>query len=640
VLSERGAYMGSFLDGLRPRERMSVWQHADKYRYLDQSSSPEPGLWRTSRVPYTRLPMELMSAHSAAKKVVLMFPTQQAKTEVAINLVQYIMDHAPAPFMIVQPTIDTAERFSKRRISSMIANSRCESIRNLGRVKSASSTILQKAFPGGFGIISGANSASSLASDPVKYLIGDEVDRWIDYLIGEGPPLDIAYKRTEAFGDAKILLVSTPTLESKSIIYAEYLKGDQCKYHLPCPHCGWKQELIFDHLVWDRSPTGKDLPETVKYMCVDCGTLISESDKTWMMSEANGAEWVPTNSEAEPHTYSFHINGLYAPLGFKRTWSTIVREHLESQENPRKLQVFVNTVLAQPFSGGGEVLDYERLFLRCEDYEQGTVPEGHYILTAAVDVQADRVEVKLMAWGPNMANAVILYRAIPGRPSDPEVERQLDDILNHEYRHESGGTVRVRLMLVDAGYNAHDVYQYCLRHSPTKVMAIRGRDNLQTALVPPKRIDYKRDGVTIFRGVTIQNIGVNILKEEVYNWLRQPLPDEDQPKPRGWSRWPKLGQDFFKGLCSEQLVSKIVRGRQSWTWEKIPGRERNEPWDLFVYNLAAATSLGLYQWDENRWRQEEIAVKQSAMSHAERVQHASSQRAQPKRRHQSSWLGR
>jgi phage terminase large subunit GpA-like protein len=632
-------YQSAYYEALRPKEQLSVWEHADKYRYLDQSSSPEPGLWRTSRVPYTRLPMWLMSAHSTAKKVVLMFPTQQAKTEVMINTVHYIMDHAPAPFMLVQPTIETAEEFSKQRISTMIANSRCESIQHLSTVKTASNTILKKSFPGGFGKISGANSASSLASTPVKYLLGDEVDRWPHYLIGEGPPLDIAYKRTEAFGDSKILLVSTPTLEANSIIWREYLKGDQCKYHVPCPHCGWKQELLFDNLIWDKTESGNHLPDTTKYVCADCGTLINHSEKTWMMAEENGAEWVATNADGEPGVHSFHLSGLYAPLGFKRTWSSIVREYLEAESNPRKMQVFINTVLALPFSGGGESLDYEKLYLRCENYEQGYIPAGHYILTAAVDVQQDRLEVKVMAWGPDMRNAVVLYRSLVGSPSLPETWQQLDDVLDADYEHMEGGKLKIRLMFVDAGYSAQNVYQYCIKHSPTRVMAIRGRDNLQTALIPPKRIDYKKNEVIMFRGVTIQNIGVNILKEQAYGWLCQPVPDDGQELPRGWSRWPKLGQDYFKGLCSEQLVSKIVRNRQSWTWEKIQGRDRNEPWDLMVYNLGAATSLGLPQWDQSRWDKEREHIRQTIMTHEERVAYSQTNRAKPRQR-QSSWLGR
>ena len=44
---------------------------------------------------------------------------------------------------------------------------------------------------------------------------------------------------------------------------------------------------------------------------------------------------------------------------------------------------------------------------------------------------------------------------------------------------------------------------------------------------------------------------------------------------------------YFAGLLSEQLVMKSERGRTRWVWEKIPGHERNEPLDLFNYNLAA-----------------------------------------------------
>jgi phage terminase large subunit GpA-like protein len=629
-----GVHLAAFKDGIRPSEVLEVWSHADKYRVLEQSSSPEPGLWRTTRTPYLREPMAMMSDHSDAKKVVLMFPTQVGKSEVLLNTLHYIMDWSPAPVMVVQPTIETAQRFSKRRISSMISASKALKDKVVEKQKSGSNTILLKEFAGGFLIISGANSAASLASDPVKFLLCDEVDRWPQFLDGEGDPLSIAFKRTQAFSSSKVLIISTPTVAGQSVIEEQYLKGDQRKYHVPCPHCGWKQELIFDHLTWDKTESGKHLPDTVQYACEDCGSLFSESEKTWFLDEANGAEWIGTSDDGDPYVYSYHLSALYAPLGFDKTWPSIVREYLEAQKVPAKMQVFANTMLAIPYAGGGDALDWEKLYLRREGYDQGIVPRGGIILTAAVDVQQDRLEVEVKAWGRKQENWSVWYRSIVGDPSLDATWRDVDDLLSREFEFESGGRGKIRMMLVDAGYQAQHVYRFVQRHPSSRVMALRGRDNLQMAVATPKKIDYKRDGVIIFRGVTIQNVGVNVIKDEIFSWLGQPTPSEREELPRGWSHFPEYSQEYFKGLCSEQLVYETVRGRLNYKYTKI--YDRNEPLDLMVYNRAASIIVGLDQWEDRRWELEEQSVTVSRTQ----TSGAGERRVEPRRRHQSSWLNR
>jgi phage terminase large subunit GpA-like protein len=630
-----GVYLSAFKSGIRPAEVLEVWNHADRYRVLEQSSSPEPGLWRTSRTPYLREPMAMMSDHSDAKKVVLMFPTQVGKSEVLLNTLHYIMDWSPAPVMVVQPTIETAQRFSKRRISSMIGASKALKDKVVEKAKSGSNTILLKEFPGGFLIISGANSAASLASDPVKFLLCDEVDRWPQYLDGEGDPLSIAFKRTQAFSSSKVLIISTPTVAGQSVIEEQYHKGDQRKYHVPCPHCGWKQELLFDNLVWDKTPEGRHLPDTVQYACEDCGATFAESEKTWFLDEANGAEWIGTSAEADPYVYSYHLSALYAPLGFDKTWPSIVREYLEAQKVPAKMQVFANTMLAIPYAGGGDQLDWEKLYLRREGYDQGVVPRGGIILTAAVDVQQDRLEVEVKAWGRKQENWSIWYRSIVGDPALDATWRDVDDLLGREFEFEAGGRGRIRMMLVDAGYQAQHVYRFVNRHPSSKVMALRGRDNLQMAVATPKKIDYKRDGVVIFRGVTIQNVGVNVIKDEIFSWLGQPTPTEHEELPRGWSHFPEYSQEYFKGLCSEQLVYETVRGRLNYKYVKM--YDRNEPLDLMVYNRAASIMVGVDHWEEKRWELEEQAI---TVAGAGRTSGAGERRVEPRRRHQSSWLNR
>ena len=56
----------------RPRSRLTGSQWADKYRYVAPGTSPEPGEWRTDRVPYLREPMDA-ATDKLTERVVMMF---------------------------------------------------------------------------------------------------------------------------------------------------------------------------------------------------------------------------------------------------------------------------------------------------------------------------------------------------------------------------------------------------------------------------------------------------------------------------------------------------------------------------------------------------------------------------------------
>ena len=66
----------------------------------------------------------------------------------------------------------------------------------------------------------------------------------------------------------------------------------------------------------------------------------------------------------------------------------------EAQKNPALLQVFVNTVLGETWTQQGEAPDWQRLYDRRENYGIGTIPASGLFLTAGVDVQRDRIEVR------------------------------------------------------------------------------------------------------------------------------------------------------------------------------------------------------------------------------------------------------
>jgi phage terminase large subunit GpA-like protein len=314
------------------------------------------------------------------------------------------------------------------------------------------------------------------------------------------------------------------------------------------------------------------------------------------------AEWLPTVHGVDEDTRSFYINALYAPLGLKVTWKLLIKELLEAQDDASKMRVFANTRMAQTFSVKGEKPDHEKLWLRRENYARGTIQNGAALITAGVDVQKDRLEMEIVAWGKNWESWSVDYMVIQGDPMTDEPWLKLFDTFeNQEFRHVNGAMMKIRTMAVDSGYLTTEVYKQCSRFPATRVMIVKGRDSQNRSIVQSKA-SIKRNGVVVGREIPFFNVGTNLLKEQLYGWLRAALPDDGEASPPGFCHWPEYDQEYFKGLASEQMVAKTVRGRLAYAWEKV--HERNEPLDCRIYATAAAILNGLGDWSDNKWDQE------------------------------------
>ena len=196
-----------------PPERLTVSECADKYRVLGPSETSRPGPWRTDRVPYLR---EMMDAFSAPNitKMVGVTGSQVGKTECLLTQMHWVAYSDPAPCMVVYPTVELGDSISQDRIQPMFQKSRVLASRYIER-KSQRAMIR---FNGGFLCISGANSAASLSSKPIKYLWMDETDKFPPFIGKEGSPISLAEERQKSFPRGKKeVLTSTPTVEGNPI---------------------------------------------------------------------------------------------------------------------------------------------------------------------------------------------------------------------------------------------------------------------------------------------------------------------------------------------------------------------------------------------------------------------------------------
>ena len=508
------AFLAGFIEGIRPDRRLSVWEWADENRVLSSAASAEPGRWRTDRVPFAREVMECLSVASPYEEIVFMKASQVGGTEAGNNWLGYIIDHAPGPSMLVLPTTQAATRSSKQRIAPMIEDSPALQRKvKAARSRDSGNTLLVKEFAGGVLIITGANSAVGLRSMPARNLFLDEIDAYPHDVDDEGDPVNLAIKRTSTFKRTrKILKVSTPLVKESSRIERDYLRGDQRRYHVPCPECGELQEISWSQIVWDKSADGEHLPQTAKMACVHCGVLIGEHHKTKMLE---AGRWV-AQGESNGKVVSFHISALYSPLGWY-SWADAVQDFLDSKEDPEQLQVWTNTVLGESFARDGERPDEDSLITRRQAYA-AECPMGVLLLVASVDVQDDRLEAMVHGYGIGEQYWPIDKYILYGDPSQWDVWQRLDDVLGNSYTHETGAVMNIAATCIDSGgHHTQMVYDYVRKREATrKVWAIIGRGGQRPILSAPSK---KKSGYQT-RKVDLFTVGVDMVKGMIYRRLQ------------------------------------------------------------------------------------------------------------------------
>ena len=579
MLEASTVYREAFLSGLRPEPQLTVSKWADEHRMLSSKASAEPGPWRTNRTPYLRECMNELSSSSPVQRVVMMFAAQTGKTESGSNWLGYVIQHAPGPMLLVQPTVEMAKRLSKQRLESLINETPCLRERIApARSRDSGNTLFAKEFPGGILVITGSNSASGLRSMPCRYLFLDEVDAFPAVVDGEGDPVSLAERRTTTFARRKILLTSTPTVKGSSRIEAEYLRSDQRRFFVPCPCCSEMQWLKFPQLKFE-----KDDPASVKYECEHCKERFSEINKGRMLA---AGEWRAT-APGDGKTAGFHLSGLYSPLGWL-SWAELVDDFLRAKGDAPLLKTFINTRLAETWDEQtGTRIDAEGLLERVERYERGVMPDGVLCLTAGVDVQDNRLAVSIWGYGKDEEAWLIEHTELWGDPTRTGgVWAQLDVLIEGEYPRADGKKLRVLAACVDSGgHCTAEVYNYC--RTPRRgqmVVAIKGAS---TRGKPPigreSKVDLNLKGRTIKRGASVYSVGTDTIKDSIFGRLRT----NTEPGPGYLHFGLAATQEYFEQLTAERKVTRFNRAGMPSSEYVKKSNARNEALDTCVYSYAA-----------------------------------------------------
>ena len=557
---------------LKPPPRLTLSQWADMYRMLSPENSAEPGRWHTEKAPYQR---EIMDAigDQHTRKVVIKSAAQIGKTAMLMNMLGYYMHYYPSPVLVMQPTLDMAQTFSKDFLAPMLRDTPV--LANLVDSKSrySGNTILKKNFPGGHVTIVGANSPASLASRPIKVLLADEVDRYPASAGTEGDPLLLGQKRQTTFWDKKTVIVSTPTLKATSRITTEYEASSKEEWNVPCPCCGHYQPLVWERLIFDSEDTTKP----IMYKCERCGELSGEYE--WKKAAQRG-HFVAENDNIEVR--GFHLNTLASSFC---SWKEVVDKFLVANElskqgDHEKLKTWVNTDLGEAWEEPGTTVDDTSLVNRREIYE-AEVPDEVIVLTAGVDVQDDRFEVEVVGWGVGKESWGIRYQKIYGDLMSERVWQDLDSFLLQTFQKMDGTKLPIISACIDSGgHHTNEVYKFTKERWERRIWAIKGKGG--------QDIPFIRDPSKNNRAKTpLFIIGVDAGKALIYQRLKH------ETKGPNYCHFPlseEAGytEEYFKGLTAEQMVVRFRKGRPTIVWElKDPKQKRNEPLDLRNYATAA-----------------------------------------------------
>lgn len=571
---------------LRPPPKITLSEWADaNYRLSDGSA--DAGKWTTR--PYQRGILDAIT-DPTVHHVSVQKSARIGWTEIVKIAIAYFMAEDSCPILGVQPTVETAEIFSREMIAPMLRD--VPVLQHLVRgaaVKTTGRTLLHKTFPGGVLSLVGANSGAGFAMISRRVVAFDEVDRYPPSAGDEGDPIALGEKRAESYWNRKILAGSTPLVEGASRIAEMFMAGDQRRRYWPCPHCGYfdfltpSQKADRGHIL--RWPSGR--PDAACFECRGNGCVIDETHKR-DMDEAG--EW--RADEAFAGHASFRIWSAYSTSP-NASWAQIAAEFVAATKlGPEKLRTVVNTTFGETWHERGEAPDHERLYERREPYAIGSVPDEAIVLTCGVDVQKDRFVYEVVGWAANKESWSIDYGELHGDTALDATWMLLDELLDRQYVGSDGVLWPIALLAIDSSAFTQPVYDWARRKPRNRVIAIKGDDGPRPIIGAASHIEINYRGKRMQRGYVVFPVGVDTAKGELYGWLQMPRGDGDPPA--GWCHFPEHDPEYFLQLTSEHLVTVVNRktNRSARHWHVIPGRE-NHALDCRVYARAAAAHLGI-----------------------------------------------
>lgn len=628
-----------------PEKALSVSQWAERDRVVAaESGSALHGKWSNASTPHLVEPMDSCQLSNGVRKVVLTGGAQFGKSEIALNAIAWAIYYEPCKILLLQPSIGEVQQYSRNKWEPMIEATPAlrERVHLMKSRSTDGSTTAVKKFRGGDMEFVTAGSSKGLQGRTIRLVVAEECAQYEADEEGNvgvgGDAITAAEGRQETWKeDAKTILVSTPGFAGRCRISEEYRLSDMRRWFTPCVHCGDAFVLDIRWLHWHEG--------RACMTCPSCGVVIEESDRTAM--NARGF-WLPTfehegESEqararraanpAPPKIIPAGEIDAFAPfneaLGYRfaarncegrargyhlwqgqselSSWQVVLGKKESFEAGTYDAKEYAQKVLGEPFEEVVDRPDSEKLFeARGAIYpREGVVPPWAAIVTGFIDVQANRFEWGVYAWGRGGVGARIAKGLIAKNPSDVASWQDVAALVRAEFSGPAFRAKRCDYWGIDLGGTATDeVYNFVLSNRALNVHAMKGASKdggYAPAYERGTKIKVRWKGQTRGRIIPIIT-GTHGLKTRIYHGLLQGLESAKERKllPRSLHLALDATATDFKQLTAEYLKQDDPRKKGAWV---LPAGAANEQLDIAVGCLALAIMEGLDLFDEETWAQ-------------------------------------
>lgn len=584
----RNLFVSVISSNLKRPEKLTVSEWAEKYRILDETSNFS-GKWSNDITPYL---VGIMDAFNDPyiQEINFCKPTQVGGTEAMLNMLGWTITQNPSPTMIIYPDDDLAKDTSNDRLKPSLTKTKEVN----DRFYRNSSKELNLKFRGMSIYLRGSHSPGKLASKAIKYLFFDEIDKMDGASKKEASPYKLAKERTKTFNySRKIYTCSTPTLKTNYVWRIHEDADEQRNYFVPCPHCcefftfKWKQ-IKFDN---EDGMTNEERAKTAIYVCEHCGCFITDKDKIKML---RAGEWrdVKGTCVGKARKVSFWLNALYSRF---LTWHDITLEFLNSKDDPEELQNFVNSWLAEPWEDTKLKTSTELVLERQTELPALMVPSWTKILTGGVDVQENCLYYSIRAWGNFLTSQNIAHGQVFSL-------NEIEQVMNLAYYKENEDQMVVALCLIDSGYNADEVYDFCARNSDW-ALPVKGSSN-------PMQSHFKFSTVnkstSKAHGMNLVIVDGGKYKDMIASRMRK------ENGTGSWMVYADCDEEYATQVTAEHKVSVKKGGKSQLVWIQKTSHADNHYLDTEVYCMAAADTLGarMFHLQDTAAEDKEVAPMQ------------------------------
>lgn len=568
----------------RKHKRIPVSRWAERYRYVTMSVLP--GRWKNEVTPYLAGIMDA-AWFPSVQTVILCKSPQVGGTEAILNCLAYAIDRDPGPALCIYPDELTGKENSQDRIQPMIKGS--PRLRGYLTGIDDDSSSLRINLQHMLIYIAWARSAARLANKPIRYLLFDEVDKYVDTAgKKETDPISLGEARTITYRyNRKVWKISTPTTETGNIWKALTTEAQLVfDYWVRCPACGADQKMEFRQIKWPRAaepgPDGRihsEDPAAIEagrlawYECPHCLAAWNDYERDaavraggWR-ERVSGLKLFEALRARRPMKIGFHLPSWLSPFV---SLSEVSAAFLRGLSDINKFKDFHNKHLAEPWkltviSGSEETI----LAARCPLPAQ-TAPEETLLLTCGVDVQKNGFWFVVKAWAATGTSWTIHYGFLA---TWAELEKLIFETVYPVA--DTGRTARIFRVCIDTGGGekfedmtmTDETYLWVLRHRGRGGVALWGTKGASSAMPGMLKLGAEvlmtSRGKKLPAGLRVLSVDTTKAKDQFHYRLQLAAGPDTRELPGATFLHAGTGSDYAAQILAEEK-QRNEKGHEEW----------------------------------------------------------------------------